>query len=146
MLVLVFSVLFSLHFKRYWLGEFVKKSGTSQIGDHFRYSHDLNMWFRGDIVRRNKMLVTLKGQRVQELLHLVIISVILITFTCDSRGYCEEKLNASKIPNSCSLQSLKNIVFSPKFSPWNFLNLYVNNFSSFFNGISFKEGFVYEFT
>ena len=63
------------------------------------------------------MLVTLKCQRIQELLHLVIISVILMTLMCDSRGYCEEKLNASKIPNSCSLQSLKNIVFSPKFSP-----------------------------
>ena len=25
------------------LGEFVKKSGTSQIGDHFCYSHDLYM-------------------------------------------------------------------------------------------------------
>ena len=30
------------------------------------------------------MLVTLNGQRVQELLHLVIISFILITLMCDS--------------------------------------------------------------
>ena len=37
------------------------------------------------------MLVTLKCQRIQELLHLVIISFILMTFTCDSRGYCKEK-------------------------------------------------------
>ena len=40
------------------------------------------------------MLVTLKCQRVQELLHLVIISVILMTLMCDSRGYCKEKLDA----------------------------------------------------
>ena len=77
------------------------------------------------------MLVTLKCQRIQELLHLVIISFILMTLMCDSRRYCKEKLNASKIPNSCSLQRLKNIVFSPKFSPLNFLNLYVNNFNYF---------------
>ena len=31
------------------------------------------------------MLVTLKCQRIQELLHLVIISVILMTLMCDSR-------------------------------------------------------------
>ena len=30
------------------------------------------------------MLITLKGQRVQELLHLVIISFILMTLMCDS--------------------------------------------------------------
>ena len=40
------------------------------------------------------MLVTLKCQRIQELLHLVIISVILMTLMCDSRGYCKEKLDA----------------------------------------------------
>ena len=33
------------------------------VGDHFLHSHDLNLWFRGDIVRRNKMLVTLKGSK-----------------------------------------------------------------------------------
>ena len=30
------------------------------------------------------MLVTLKSQRIQELLHLVIISFILMTLMCDS--------------------------------------------------------------
>ena len=34
-------------------GEFVKQSKASSIGDHFLYSHDLNVWFRGDTVRRN---------------------------------------------------------------------------------------------
>ena len=37
------------------------------------------------------MLVTLKCQRIQELLYSVIISFILITIMCDSRGYCKEK-------------------------------------------------------
>ena len=41
------------------------------------------------------MLVTLKCQRVQELLQLVIISFILMTLMCDARGYCKEKLDAS---------------------------------------------------
>ena len=28
-------------------------TNKSLVGDHFLYSHDLNVWFRGDIVRRN---------------------------------------------------------------------------------------------
>ena len=57
-----------------------KGSRASSVGDHFLYSHDLHVCSRGDIVRRNKMLVNLKCQRVQELLQLVIISFILMTF------------------------------------------------------------------
>ena len=34
------------------------------MNDHFLYSHDLNVWFRGDIVRRNYMLVTFGGLTV----------------------------------------------------------------------------------
>ena len=30
-----------------------KGSRASSVGDHFLYSHDLNVWFRCDIVRRN---------------------------------------------------------------------------------------------
>ena len=30
-------------------------------GDHFLYSHDLNVRFIGDIVRRNLMLITPRG-------------------------------------------------------------------------------------
>ena len=33
--------------------------------DHFLYSHDLNVRFRGDIVRRNLMLITPRGKRVK---------------------------------------------------------------------------------
>ena len=45
-------------------GEFVLQSRASLVGDHFLYSHDLNVWFRGDIAWRNWMLVTLRSQRV----------------------------------------------------------------------------------
>ena len=37
----------------YWQREFVKQSRASLVGDHFLYSRDLNVWFRGDNVRRN---------------------------------------------------------------------------------------------
>ena len=33
------------------------------FNDHFLYSHDLNVRFSGDIVRRNEMLVPSWGQR-----------------------------------------------------------------------------------
>ena len=52
-----FSILFSIHFLRYWQGEFVKKSRASldsrEALNHFLYSGDLNVWFRGYIVMRN---------------------------------------------------------------------------------------------
>ena len=35
------------------------------MGDHFIYSHDLNVRFRGDIVRRNLMLITPRGKTVK---------------------------------------------------------------------------------
>ena len=41
-------------------GEFVSQS-SSIVGDHFLYSCNLNVGFRGDIVRRNWMIVTLRG-------------------------------------------------------------------------------------
>ena len=34
------------------------------FGDHSLYSHDLNVWFRADIVRRNRILVTLRGSKI----------------------------------------------------------------------------------
>ena len=40
-LVFIFFILFSLHFPRYWKGELFWQSGTSLIGDHFLYFHDL---------------------------------------------------------------------------------------------------------
>ena len=64
--VCIFSVLFSLHFQSCQQGKFVWQSRASLVGDLFLYSHDLNVWFRGDIVRRNWMLVTLRGKRVNK--------------------------------------------------------------------------------
>ena len=42
-------------------GEFVEQSRVSSVVGHFLYSIDLNVSFRGDIVRRNRMLVTYRG-------------------------------------------------------------------------------------
>ena len=49
----IFSLLFSIHFLRCWLGEFVQQSRVSLVGDNFLYSHDHKTWLRGDVVRRN---------------------------------------------------------------------------------------------
>ena len=34
------------------------------FGDHSLYTCNLNVWFRGDIVRRNRILVTLRGSKI----------------------------------------------------------------------------------
>ena len=47
--VCTFSILFFIHFLRCLQGEFVYWS-KAFIGDHFLYSHFLNVWFRDDIV------------------------------------------------------------------------------------------------
>ena len=51
--VWIFSILLPRHFLGFWQGEFVQQSKASLVGDHLLYSHDLNVWFRGDVVRRN---------------------------------------------------------------------------------------------
>ena len=43
----IFSILFSIHFQRCWQGEFLYQSKAFLDGDHFLYSCDLNVWFRG---------------------------------------------------------------------------------------------------
>ena len=50
--------------QRCWQGGLVAQSRIFLVGDRFFYSRDLNVWSRGDIVRRIKMLVTLKGFRL----------------------------------------------------------------------------------
>ena len=62
--VCIFSILFPIHMQRCWQGGLVAQSRAFLAGDHFLYSRDLNVWSRGDIVRRIKMLVTLKGFRL----------------------------------------------------------------------------------
>ena len=54
--VCIFSILFSIHFLRCWRREFVYRSREYLVGDNFLHSHDVTVWYRGDIVRRNKML------------------------------------------------------------------------------------------
>ena len=56
------SILFSIRFLRCWQGDFVQQS---LIGNHFLYSCDLNVAFRGDIVGEIlTILVTLGSQRL----------------------------------------------------------------------------------
>ena len=64
-LVCLFSLLICLHFLRCWQGEFVQQSRASSVDDLSLHSRDLNVWFRGNIVRRNWILVTVRGQRVK---------------------------------------------------------------------------------
>ena len=65
MSVCKFSTLFFIHFLRCWQGEFVYQSKDSFPGDQFLYSHDLDVWFRGNVVGRNKMLITPKVLKVK---------------------------------------------------------------------------------
>ena len=51
--VCIFSTLFFIHFLGCWQGEFVFQSKGFFPGDHFLYSHDLNVWFWSDIVGRS---------------------------------------------------------------------------------------------
>ena len=83
----IFSILFFLHFLRCWQGEFVYWSKASFVDNHFLHSHNLNVWFRGDVVRRNLMLVTLRGSRVKPLnpSDTNIITSFSITYSLKSR-------------------------------------------------------------
>ena len=65
-LVWIFFTLYCIHFLMSWLGEFVWQSRAALVGGNFLHSRDHNVWFRGDVVRRNKMYVTLEGERVNE--------------------------------------------------------------------------------
>ena len=61
--VCIFSTLLYIHFLRSWQREFVCQPKSSFPGDHFLYSHDLNVRFRSDVIGRNWMLVTLRIYR-----------------------------------------------------------------------------------
>ena len=63
MSVWIFSILFFVYFVYRWQGEFVYQSRASLDGDHVHYFSDLNLRFRGDIIWRDYMLVTYRGQR-----------------------------------------------------------------------------------
>ena len=53
------------YFLMCWQREFNYHLRASLAGDLFLYSHDLNDWFRGDILRRNWLLITSRSQRVK---------------------------------------------------------------------------------
>ena len=55
--VCIFSILVSIHFQMCWQGEFFQQSWASLVGDN----SFILLTFRGDIVRRNNMLVALRG-------------------------------------------------------------------------------------
>ena len=63
------------------------------------------MWLRGDIVRRNSMLVTLRGERVKQISERQI-NEVSIDFKYDS--YQILKLLWSSIDGSCSLVMMGN--------------------------------------
>ena len=61
------------------------KKSLLSVFDHFLYSHDLNVWFRGDIHGRNLMLIMLRIKSVKVGGHysLLINSFILMTVCGD---------------------------------------------------------------
>ena len=48
-----------------------RASRDSLVGDHFRFSRQLDVRFSGDTLGRNQILVTLKGQWVKQPFSLV---------------------------------------------------------------------------
>ena len=50
------------------------------IDDHFPYSHELNDLIRGDLVRRNKMPVTLSGLSVNNSGQLFHVRLSIFSF------------------------------------------------------------------
>ena len=106
--VWIISILLSRHFPGFWQGEFVQQSRASLVGDHILYSRDLSVWFKGDVVRRNKMLVTLSGWRVK-VDHIILQTNYLSYISQNSqqnRVFVNHMLEVCKTVsfNSCSLQ------------------------------------------
>ena len=62
--VCIFSILFSIHLLRMLTRRICLRIKSFFFGDHFLYTCNLNVWFRGDIVRRNRILVTLRGSKI----------------------------------------------------------------------------------
>jgi len=62
-----FSLLISIHFVGYQLGELVYSSRQFTFGDHFPNSHDLYVLYCTDMIRRNLMLITIGDERVKNI-------------------------------------------------------------------------------
>ena len=62
--VCIFSILFSIHLLRMLTRRICLRIKSFFFGDHSLYACNLNVWFRADIVRRNRILVTLGGSKI----------------------------------------------------------------------------------
>ena len=81
-------------------------SSIKLVGDHFLYTCDINVWFRGDIIRRYKTPVILKGPRVSMASNAPFNSQDLIS----NSPYC--------LPNDSHYVSLENVVLNQFVIPW----------------------------
>ena len=61
----IFSILFSFISEGVDKENVLKKSIASLVSDHFLHSCYVNVSLRGDTVRRNYILITLRDQRVK---------------------------------------------------------------------------------
>ena len=61
--------------------------------DHFLYSCDLNVWFKGDTVGRNYLLITLRGWKAERLLlqgkHSILVPLYYFEFHFLMQGVLE---------------------------------------------------------
>ena len=78
------------------------QSRASVVGDHFLYSHDLNVCSRGDIVRRSQILVTFWGLKVEQKKLFFLREKDHFQFTIKAQFLKTEAWNISKI-TCCSL-------------------------------------------
>ena len=70
--VYIFSILFSMHFLRWWQGEFVEKSRASLGEDHFLHSCDRIVWFMDYMLKRNLIQSLLGVEGIMELISLIL--------------------------------------------------------------------------
>ena len=54
--------MFSVRFPRYWQENLYINQELILVANHFLYSHDLDILFSSDTLRRSSMLVTLGGK------------------------------------------------------------------------------------
>ena len=64
-------------FPKVLIRRIVKQSRASLVGDHYSNSCHLNVLFRGDIVRRHEVLVTLWGQRFNRCLFIQLFDLLI---------------------------------------------------------------------
>ena len=108
-----------------WRGEFVQQSRVSLVGDHSLYSHDLNVWYRDDIVGRNLMLVTLRVQRVTWKVVVFVTGKDVKDLHQISPHHCLNKELLLRLQQGSVLVNFSQV--------WNFFKSYLD--TVFFSGI-----------